>query len=126
MADILLLIDDLFFLAKVQQTAKLVGVAVEQITPDQLRERAVAEQPKAVILDLNHRSGAAVDQIRTLKNLAGTRGIPLVGFLSHVQGDLAQSARSAGCDMVLARSAFSQQLTELLRRLAGAETKHGR
>ena len=41
---------------------------------------------------------------------------PIIGFLSHVQGDLKQKAHEVGCDMVLPRSAFSQNLPQLLRR----------
>jgi hypothetical protein len=37
-----------------------------------------------------------------------------VGFASHVDRDLMVSARAAGCDQVLARSAFFSRLGELL------------
>jgi hypothetical protein len=45
----------------------------------------------------------------------------VIGFLSHVQGDLQQKAHEAGCDMVLPRSAFSQNLPQLLRRHGATE-----
>ena len=47
------------------------------------------------------------------------------GFLSHVQGDLKQKAHEGGCDMVLPRSAFSQNLPQLLRRHGAAEEETG-
>ena len=40
----------------------------------------------------------------------------IVGFLSHLQGDLKMKAMEAGCDTVMPRSAFSQSLPNLLRR----------
>jgi hypothetical protein len=40
----------------------------------------------------------------------------VIGFLSHLQGDLKAKAMEAGCDMVMPRSAFSQNLPNLLRR----------
>jgi hypothetical protein len=40
----------------------------------------------------------------------------LVGFLSHLQGDLKAKAVEAGCDSVMPRAAFSQNLPNLLRR----------
>ena len=43
-------------------------------------------------------------------------GIPTVGFVSHVQTDLIDAARRAGVDQVLARSAFTQLLPEILQR----------
>jgi hypothetical protein len=39
-----------------------------------------------------------------------------VGFVSHVQGDLKVKAVEAGCDVVMPRSAFSQNLVSILRR----------
>jgi hypothetical protein len=44
----------------------------------------------------------------------------VIGFLSHVQGELKQKAHETGCDMVLARSAFSQNLPQILKRHSGA------
>ena len=40
----------------------------------------------------------------------------IVGFVSHVQGDLKVKAQEAGCDVVMPRSAFSQNLVSILRR----------
>jgi hypothetical protein len=44
------------------------------------------------------------------------RGTSIIGFLNHLQGDLKAKATEAGCDMVMPRSAFSQNLPNLLRR----------
>jgi hypothetical protein len=38
----------------------------------------------------------------------------VVGFLSHVNKDLAVAARESGCDRVVARSAFTKDLPEIL------------
>jgi CheY-like chemotaxis protein len=126
MADILLVVDDLFFLTKIQQTAKLIGVQTEAVPASKLLESA-ARSPSGrliggVVVDLNHRSGSAVDLIRSVKSDPATANMTIVGFVSHVQTELAQAARSAGCDTVLARSAFTQQLPHLLRSLARAGT----
>src|SRR6476661_7593124 len=53
------------------------------------------------------------------------KGTSIIGFLSHVQGDLKQKAHEVGCDMVLPRSAFSQNLPQLLRRHGAAEEPEG-
>jgi hypothetical protein len=37
-----------------------------------------------------------------------------VGFLSHVQRDLATQAQAAGCNEVMPRSAFTQNLAAIL------------
>jgi CheY-like chemotaxis protein len=115
----LAIVDDLFFLSKIQQTAKLLGVRVEMVTPGKLAERAAQIPIRGVILDLNYRSGSALDTLRVIKADAKLGTTLVVGFLSHVQTDLAAAAREAGCDLVLARSTFSQKLPELLRDLVG-------
>ena len=116
-AKILAVVDDIFFLAKIQGTAKQLGITVEPVAPDALEGRLAAGGAGAILLDLNHRSGKAIASLEKLKSGPVTRSIPVVGFLSHVQTDLAQAARTAGCDRVMARSAFSQQLPALLREL---------
>ena len=42
--------------------------------------------------------------------------ISIVGFLNHLQGDLKLKAQEAGFDMVVPRSAFSQNLPNMIRR----------
>lgn len=118
---ILVAVEDLMFLSKIQETARAVGVAIETGGPENIGERAMRGAVSAVIIDLNHRSGAAVETVRALKSNPSTRHIPITGFLSHVQAELATAARGAGCDSVMARLAFTQQLPQLLLRLAGAD-----
>ena len=74
-ATIVALVEDLFFLAKIRETAKAIGVTV--VTADARRgPTAIAEaQPQAIFLDLNSRGLPAVDWIRTLKSDPGTRPI---------------------------------------------------
>jgi CheY-like chemotaxis protein len=116
---ILTVVDDLIFLSKIQQTAQRVGVPVEAVEPSKVEERITEFAVHSIILDLNHRSGTAVEVARAIKANSATRHVRVMGFLSHVQGDLAAQARAAGCDFVLARSAFVQQLPQLLLDLAG-------
>jgi len=114
---ILIVVEDLLFLSKIQQTAQLTGVTVKPADPAQGLEAIAKQAPQGIILDLNHRSLSAIELIRTLKAHPDTKPIPLVGFVSHVQSELIAAAREAGCDIVLARSAFTQQLPDLLKRL---------
>ncbi len=119
---VLAAVEDLIFLSKIQQTAGLVGVEVKATDPRKLAERVAAGGARAVILDLNLRSESAIEALRALKSNPATRGVPVIGFVSHVQSELIASARSAGCDQVLARSAFSAELPELLRKYARLES----
>jgi DNA-binding NarL/FixJ family response regulator len=117
-------VDDLFFAARISETARLTGVPVQVIGTAQF-EGALAkllratdkEEVTSVIVDLNARD--AIGLIQRLKSGENTKSVFVVGFASHVASDLIAAARDAGCDQVMARSAFTQQLPELLRRLYG-------
>ena len=113
-------VDDLFFLAKILETARRVGVTVVQGDSRSGLAGVIKAQPRALIVDLNSRPLPAVDRIRELKADPSTSSLPIVAFVSHVQEQLITAAREAGCDKVMARSAFTQQLPEMLRTLAGS------
>jgi CheY-like chemotaxis protein len=112
-------VDDLFFLAKIQETARKLNVKVEFVkTEKDLLDRVKQngeEKPSLIIFDLNNANAKPLTLIPKLKTKL-KKGTSIIGFLSHVQGDLKQKAHEVGCDMVLPRSAFSQNLPQLLRR----------
>jgi len=117
-------IEDLFFMAKIQETARKLNVKVEFVKTDKdLMERMEQngdEKPSLIIFDLNLASVKPLTLIPKLKTKL-KKGTSIIGFLSHVQGDLKQKAHEVGCDMVLPRSAFSQNLPQLLRRHGAPE-----
>ncbi len=78
------------------------------------------EKPSLIIFDLNNVNAKPLILIPKLKTKL-KKGTSIIGFLSHVQGDLKQKAHEVGCDMVLPRSAFSQNLPQLLRRHGAPE-----
>jgi hypothetical protein len=112
-------VDDLFFLAKIQETARKMNVKVEFVKTDKdLQEKMGlngAEKPALIIFDLNNVGAKPLTLIPKLKAKL-KKSTNIIGFVSHVQGDLKMKAQEAGCDMVLPRSAFSQNLAQLLRR----------
>ena len=112
-------IDDLFFLAKIQEVARKLGVKVEFAKAEkEVIERLTndeQEKPSLIIFDLNNVNAKPLTVIPKLKSKL-KKQTSIVGFLSHVQGDLKVKAQEAGCDMVVPRSAFSQNLPALLRR----------
>jgi len=70
--------------------------------------------PNLIIADLNAGCCDAVELARALKGDDSLSGVPLLGFFSHVQTELQQSAMAAGYDRVLPRSAFTKNLGEIL------------
>lgn len=119
-------VDDLFFQAKIQETARKLNVKVEFVKAEHdLTERMKQngeEKPSLIIFDLNNASVKPLTLIPKLKHKLKKTSV--IGFLSHVQGDLKQKAHEVGCDMVLPRSAFSQNLPQLLRRHGAADEEH--
>jgi CheY-like chemotaxis protein len=111
-------VDDLFFLAKIQETARKLNVKVQFVKSEKEVLDSIAESeqaPSLIIMDLNNSSVKPIAAIGKLKSKLKKQS-NIIGFLSHVQGDLKVKAQEAGCDMVLPRSAFSQNLPQLLRR----------
>ena len=113
MADVIALVDDLFFQSKLVETARNVGVVVQTVTTgDALVSAAASNPPRLLLVDLNARQGP-LDAIERLH--ASGNPLPVVAFLSHVQTELAEKARAAGCHRVLPRSKFTADLAEILR-----------
>lgn len=118
---ILAVVDDLFFVVKINDSAKRAGLTCEFLKSEEaLLAKSQAEQPLLVIVDLNARSVDAVSVITKFKAMEELRRISLIGFVSHVQGELKQQAQDAGANMVLARSAFSANLPQILKRHTGS------
>jgi CheY-like chemotaxis protein len=116
---ILAVLDDLFFTVKINEAAKRAGVPVEFVKSAKDALDKAQAHPPLIILDLNCTALDPVKLIEDLKSNAALKEIPLIGYVSHVQAELIQKAREAGCDQVLARSAFSRDLPEILKRHIG-------
>ena len=113
-------IEDLFFLAKIQETARKLGVKVEFIKGDKdavarIHELPENERPSLLVFDLNNLNAKPMALIPKFKTKF-KKAVSIIGFLNHLQGDLKIKALEAGCDVVMPRSAFSQSLPILLRR----------
>jgi CheY-like chemotaxis protein len=117
---VLAVLSDLMFTVKIQEAAKRAGLDVTFVSSRENALKHARLAPCAIILDLNGNSVDALDLISTLKSDPETTNVELVGYVSHVQVDLKQAALDKGCDLVVARSAFSQNLPSILGRyLAG-------
>jgi CheY-like chemotaxis protein len=111
MGRVVALLDDLFFQMKMAETAKQLGVELKVVTNGDALMSLLESEPKLVIVDLNARS-QPVEAIEKLRQ--SRKEIRVVGFLSHVQRELAARAEAAGCDEVMPRSSFTQSLATIL------------
>ena len=113
---VLVLVEDLFFAAKIRTTAEHLGIEV--IFPrsrEAFAEASKETAPALVIVDLHLQRDDPFLIAGKLKADEKFRETPLVGFFSHVQVELQRRAEAAGFDRVLPRSAFTKRLPEILQ-----------
>jgi len=118
-------VEDLFFVAKIQEISRKLNVKVEFVKTDKdIAEKTEnsEEKPSLIIVDLNSNGIKPLPVIAKMRSKF-KKSTSIVGFVSHVQGDLKMKAQEAGCDVVMPRSAFSQNLPNILRR-HGAEDEN--
>ena len=115
-------LDDLFFRSKIEATARHLNVPVRFTQARELLQSCRDGTCAAVLLDLSA-NGEPLEAVRKLREDAATRELPIVGFLSHVDRDLARRAETAGVTRVLPRSQFSESLPDLMMDLLAPGTK---
>jgi PleD family two-component response regulator len=112
---VLAAVEDLLFRSKISETALNLGIeAAFPRNPKRLLEALRESPPDLLVLDLNSARFEPLTLLKDVRSDEATRDVPTVGFLSHVQKDLAVAAREAGCDRVIARSAFTKDLPRIL------------
>jgi CheY-like chemotaxis protein len=113
---VLAIVDDLLLGSKIRASADGAGRSVTFVRgrgADVLAEIR-AKQPALVIFDLDGTALDPIGAIRAIKAQEDLRGLRVIGFVSHVHTERIAEARSAGIDVVLARSAFFSSLPTLL------------
>jgi PleD family two-component response regulator len=114
---ILAVLDDLMFSSKIKTAANQLGVDLRfSRSVDGALETMRKTTTAMVILDLNNERIGPLAIVAAMKQDPALASIPTVGFASHVHTDVINAARAAGVGEVLARSAFSQQIGEILTR----------
>ena len=113
---VLALVDDLMFRSKIKSTATALGVTVAFAGSSDAALAAMrATLPALVIFDLNNPRTDPLGTLGAMKKDAALASVPTVGYVSHVDVATIDAARAAGVDNVMARSAFTTQLQELLK-----------
>ena len=108
-------VDDLIFSIKIATAARQLGVPMyfERLKQNVL-QTIRDKQPSLVIFDLNSAKLAPIEMIAAIKAEPALASIRTLGYVSHVDSETIDRARHAGIDQVLARSAFSEKLGEIL------------
>ncbi|CAN5530633.1 hypothetical protein BH24ACT20_BH24ACT20_11590 [soil metagenome] len=112
---VLAAVEDLLFKSKILETAKELDVEAQfPRSPKKLLDALGESPPELLILDLNSTRFGPLEILNEVKSAETTSQVPVVGFLSHVQKDLAVAAKEAGCDRIMARSAFTRDLPKII------------
>ena len=112
---ILVAVDDLMLSSRISTAAKATGAAIQFTrSVDAVLAAARTAAPALIILDLNSARIQPLAIVEALKADAALAAVPTVGFVSHVDTATIEAARRAGVGRVLARSAFVEQLSQLL------------
>jgi ActR/RegA family two-component response regulator len=115
---IVAVVEDLMFTVKINEAAKKAGLPINFVKSEEDVLEKAKNNPAAIIFDLNCGAVNPLKVIARLKADDDFKRISLIGYLSHVQGELKMEAHDAGCDIVMTRSAFSQNLPTILKRHA--------
>jgi PleD family two-component response regulator len=109
-------VDDLMFSVKISTAARALGTPV-YFERDAAKVLASIREksPSLVILDLNGSRLRPFEVIAAMKADETLREIRTLGYVAHVDAELVAAARRAGIDDVMARSAFSERMGEVLR-----------
>ena len=115
-------VEDLFFRSKIDATARHLNVPVRFVDLGALPDEARKGDTAAVLLELSS-NGSPLEAVREIRGNRQTEQLPVIGFLSHVDRELAENAKGAGVTQVMPRSEFSETLPDLLMDLLAPGTK---
>lgn len=115
-------VEDLFFRSKIETTARHLNVPVRFADAAELPEAARQPGTAAALLELSA-NGQALAAVGRLRASSETKDLPVIGFLSHVDRELARQAEASGVTRVLPRSQFAETLPDLMMDLVAPGTK---
>ena len=105
-------VKDLFFVARIKETARIVGTPLTFArTPEDLAA-ALVDSPDLVILDLTTKDWDYEAFFAALESAAP--GPPVLGFTTHALARLTQPLHGR-CTRVVTKETLTQELPELLK-----------
>ena len=101
---------DLFFVARIRETARLAGVPLVFARSPEDLAAALAPPPRFVLLDLT----SGFDYARVFDTVEAAGRPPVLGFTTHVLASQTQPWH-ARCARVVTKETLTQELPALLR-----------
>ncbi len=109
--------DDLFFSVRIETMLQKMGYAVfVATTHDAAVAQAQKRAPAIVIINFGGERTTPGETVKQIKALSPTT--PVLGFVSHVwMPQVRPNAMAAGCDLLVANSALTMRLPQLVEKL---------
>lgn len=108
--------DDMFFSSKIENTAKNLDIATVKIkNREEFQDKIEEETIDLVILDLASRKIDAEEVFSELRNSTEHKKVFCIGYLPHVERELASKFREKGMDLVIPRSKFSREMGAIIK-----------
>jgi hypothetical protein len=101
---------DLFFVARIRETARLAGVPLQFARTSEELTAALLERPRFVLLDLT----GGFDYARVFETVEAGGRPPVLGFTTHALARQSQPWH-ARCERVVTKEVLTQELPTLLR-----------
>jgi hypothetical protein len=101
---------DLFFVARIRETARLTGTPLEFARAPEELAAALVTRPRFVLLDLT----GGFDFARVFETVEAAGRPPVLGFTTHALARQSQPWH-ARCDRVVTKETLTQELPALLR-----------
>ena len=108
--------DDMFFSSKIENAAKDLDIATVKIkNREKLQDKIEGKTIDLVIIDLASRKIDAEAVFTELKNSTEHKKAFCIGYLPHVEQELAHKFRENGVDLVIPRSKFSREMGVIIK-----------
>jgi PleD family two-component response regulator len=108
--------DDMFFSSKVENTAKRLDIATVKIkNREELQEKIGEKTIDLVIIDLASRKIDAQEVFTELRSSTEHKKAFCIGYLPHVERELADKFKENGMDLVIPRSKFSREMGAIIK-----------
>lgn len=107
--------DDVFFSSKIESAAKHLGIVMIKVkNHDEFRDKIEGKTVDLVIIDLASKKIDAGEVFTELRNSPEHKKVFCIGYLPHVERELADKFREKGVDLVIPRSRFSREMSKII------------
>lgn len=108
--------DDIFFSSKIETTAKDLDINVVKVKNcEKLQDKIKGKIVDLVIIDLASKKIDAEEVFIKLKDSPEHKKVFCIGYLPHVEQELADKFRRKGVDLVIPRSKFSREMNAIIK-----------